>query len=308
MKYLITVLAFLLVAGVGGYFFYLQYSERTAPPESEEPIGGLPTDLLERPEEPVVEETPPAAEPVTIIGESVQGNPISAYHYGTGDTELLFIGGMHGGYSWNTVLVAYQIMDYLDANPSVIPNNVKVTVIPVVNPDGLQKVVGSVGRFTSANVPTDQNATIAGRFNANNVDINRNFDCEWQASGVWQDKSVSGGSAAFSEPESQAIKQYVDANRPAAVVVYYSAVGGVFASNCRQGILAETLSLTNLYAEASGYRAYETFDFYAITGDAVNWLAKNNIPAISVLLTTHQDTEWSRNKLGVDAMLQYYAQ
>jgi murein tripeptide amidase MpaA len=67
-------------------------------------------------------------------------NPITAYHYGTGDKEILFVGGIHGGYEWNTALVAYQLMDYLKANPNVIPKNVKVTVIPVLNPDGLIKL------------------------------------------------------------------------------------------------------------------------------------------------------------------------
>ena len=77
----------------------------------------------------------------TVIGTSVEGRSITAYHYGAGDTELLFVGGIHGGYEWNTVLVAYEAMDYLKANPSVIPANVKVTVVPVLNHDGLNKVV-----------------------------------------------------------------------------------------------------------------------------------------------------------------------
>jgi len=31
-----------------------------------------------------------------------------------------------------------------------------------------------------------------------------------------------------------------------------------------------------------------------------------NIPAISVLLTNHTDAEWTKNKAGVDAVLQYF--
>ena len=37
-----------------------------------------------------------------------------------------------------------------------------------------------------------------------------------------------------------------------------------------------------------------------------NWLAKNSIPAISVLLTNHTDTEWSKNLAGIQALLTYY--
>ena len=37
----------------------------------------------------------------------------------------------------------------------------------------------------------DKDAKVHG----NTVDLNRNFDCEWKAKGVWQNTAVSGGSA-----------------------------------------------------------------------------------------------------------------
>lgn len=245
----------------------------------------------------------------TIIGTSVSGNSIMAYHFGEGATELLFIGGIHGGYEWNTVLVAKELMNYLKDNPSAIPANVKVTVIPVLNPDGLNKVVGTTtGNFTQSDVPltSSSNIIVSGRFNGNNVDLNRNFDCDWQANGMWQNKEVSGGTSAFSEPESQAIKNYTETNKPSAVVVWYSAAGGVYASSCHNGVSAETNTITKKFADVSGYPAYQSFDFYAITGDMVNWFAKENIPAISVLLTNHMDVEWTKNLAGIQALLKYY--
>ncbi len=161
--------------------------------------------------------------------------------------------------------------------------------------------------FTAADVNTSESIQVAGRFNGNNVDLNRNFDCDWQTKAVWQSTPVSGGNAAFSEPESQAVKTYIEAHKPTAVVVWYSSVGGVFASNCHKGVLPETTAITNIYATASKYPAYASFDFYETTGDMVNWLAKNNIPAISVLLTNHTDTEWDKNKAGIDALFAHYA-
>lgn len=241
-----------------------------------------------------------------VIGKSVEGRDITAYNYGTGGTKLLFVGGIHGGYEWNTVLLAYQLMDYLKANPTVIPKNIQVTVIPVLNPDGLNKVVGTAGRFTVADVSASQSVTIAGRFNAKNVDLSRNFDCDWQAEGVWQNRAVSGGTAAFSEPESQALKNYVETNKLAAAVVWYSAADGVFASHCGGAVAAETTRLTGVYAQASGYPPFNEFTAYKVTGDAVNWLAKENIPAISVLLVNHTDTDWDKNLTGVKAMLNLY--
>ena len=243
----------------------------------------------------------------SVLGKSVEGRDIVAYHYGEGATELLFVGGIHGGYEWNTVLLAREAMNYFKANPNVIPKNIKVTIVPVLNPDGLIKVVGTMDQFTKADVSKSQEKVVSGRFNSNNVDLGRNFDCDWQASGKWQNKTVSGGSTVFSEPESIAFKKYIETAKPQAVVFWYSAVGGVFSSNCHNGILPETRTLTNTYAKASGYKAYEEFNFYEITGDVVNWLAKINIPAISVLLTTHEDVEWNNNWLGIEAVLKHYS-
>lgn len=297
MKNSIIILILLVVfVGVGIYLY------QDSMPGANNPM------TTEESGEVVEEETEEAAqEPETVIGQSVEGRDITAYHYGTGETELLFVGGIHGGYSWNTALVAYELMDYLEENPEVVPSNVKVTVIPVMNPDGLNKVAGTPGRFDRADVSTTQSVLVSGRFNANKVDLSRNFDCNWQSTGVWQTTPVSGGARAFSEPESRAIQSYISANKPEAAVVWYSAAGGVYASSCGSAVSAETSALTNLYANASGYPAHESFDFYETTGDMVNWLAKNNIPAVSVLLSTRTDVEWDKNKRGVDALLQSYA-
>jgi len=297
MKKIIIIAVIVLLVGVGAYFFI-----KTMDSEPKTPNQPQPTPIVTTPVVPVVEE-----KTETVIGKSVEARDITAYHYGNGDTEVIFIGGIHGGYEWNTSLVAFETMDYLKENPEIIPDNVKVTVIPVMNPDGLNKTVGTAGRFAAADVTKTLAETIPGRFNANNVDLNRNFECDWQATGKWQSRNVSGGTAAFSEPESQAIRDYVEANDPAAVVVWYSSAGGVFASSCHNGILAETRELTKIFAQASGYKAYEEFNFYEITGDMVNWLAKEGVPAISILLTDHKNTEWSKNRAGIEAVLKHFA-
>ncbi len=298
MKKLTIVLV--IVIGVLGVYVFFKGSPANAPtvPEKTE----VTSDIGKIAEQSSV----PENKAETVIGMSVGGNPITAYHFGTGTMELLFVGGIHGGYEWNTALVAYEFMNYLQGNPTVIPTKVKVTVIPVLNPDGLKKAVGTTGMFTPADVSKSDEVVVSGRYNGNTVDLNRNFDCDWQTKGVWQTKTVSGGASAFSEPESQAIKQYVETQKPTAVMVWYSAAGGVFSSNCHNGVSAQTKTLTKIFADASGYPAHESFDFYETTGDMVNWLAKNNIPAISILLTNHTDTEWAKNQKGIEAVFAYY--
>lgn len=293
----------IIIIIIAGYLFYTNSSRTSNTPKQESTTS---TSEQGRAQATSTVAEDPGTE---IIGQSVEGRDIRAYHYGTGDTEILFVGAIHGGYTWNTALLAYKTMDYLQANPALIPSNVTVTVIPVLNPDGLNEVVGTTtANFTQAQVVATQVAQVAGRFNARDVDLNRNFDCDWKSSAQWQGVTVSGGSEAFSEPESRAIQQYIESHKLKAVVVWYAAAGGVFASSCKNGVLAETRTLTSLYAKASGYKAYENYSADEIPGDMVNWLAKQGIPSISVLLTNHTDIEWKKNQAGIDAVIAHYAE
>ena len=243
-----------------------------------------------------------------IIGKSIEGRNLEAYTYGTGTKELLFVGGIHGGYEWNSVLLAYQFMDYLEKNPEAIPKNLKITVIPSANPDGVYSVTGKEGRFTAADVSTDQQVLEAGRFNADKVDLNRNFDCKWQPKSTWQSKTVSAGSKAFSEPEAAALRDFILKDKPVGVIFWHSQANAVYASECKFGILPETLKMVDIYAEASGYQAIKTFDAYETTGDAEGWLASINIPAITVELKTHDVIEWEKNLTGSEALIKYFSQ
>jgi g-D-glutamyl-meso-diaminopimelate peptidase len=255
----------------------------------------------------VVVSKPEALGPThTVIGQSVQGRNIEAYTYGNGKTHLVFVGGIHGGYEWNTVVLAYQFIDYFNANPKAISADLTVTVIPDANPDGVFKVTGIEGRFTIANVSTDAQVLTSGRFNADDVDLNRNFDCKWQPQSTWQSKTVSAGTAAFSEPEAQALRDFLLKENLAVVVFWHSQSGTVYASQCENGILPETLNTMDAYAKDSGYPAVKTFDAYATTGGADDWLASVNIPAFTVELKTHDTIEWQQNLAGVSALFEYY--
>ncbi len=285
-----TVL-FVLLAAVG-VFIYRSQTERVPNPVSDEVVIQAPpvVDVPER----------------TVIGTSVEGRSIESYTYGTGEKRLLFVGGMHGGYEWNSVLLAYQFMDYLTENPDVIQSTLSVTVIPSINPDGVFKVVGKEGRFALVDVP--KGATAApGRFNAHGVDLNRNFDCKWQPKSMWRGTEVSAGTAAFSEPESAALRDVVLKQNAVAVVFWHSQANAVYASECENGILPQTLDIMNAYADAAGYPSVDTFDAYPITGDAEGWLASIGIPAITVELKTHETIEWEKNLAGVTALFNYFA-
>lgn len=293
MKYILIVVALLAIGG-GVYWWYYNSNTTDYEAPSDIVLEDQTDDEMNEPSEEGEsnEEVPTEREPREVIGLSATQNEIEAFHFGDGDKEILFVGGIHGGYAKNTVTLMHELIDYLEEDPSRVPEGVTVTIVPRMNPDGLM----------IAN-PTDHE----DRFNGNGVDLNRNFDCEWQEEGVWQSKTVSGGDAPFSEPETQALRDYIQNTNPEAVVVYYTSAGGVYASNCLNGVLPGTTELMNAYADASGYPADDEFDFYEITGDMVNWVAKMNIPGISVLLTSPNDSEWTKNKAGIEAAIDYVA-
>lgn len=316
----IIAIIVLAAAGIGAYYLYTASNPKVETDENRDDAAPAVSDKNSVPEKKIDDVIPEPAEPAVktpekelenkaepVIGKSAGGRDIFAYYFGTGPDEILVVGGVHGAYAWNTSLLAYQLMDYLKAKPETLPENIRLTVIPTLNPDGLSKVVSVTGPFEKSDVSSLPELKVAGRFNANSVDINRNFDCNWQASGIWQNKAVSGGTAAFSEPESQAVKNYAQKHKLTAVVAWYSAGGGVFASSCGGGIMPETQAITDIYAKASGYPAYNNFASYQISGDMTDWFAKNNVPAISVLLSGFDDTERDKNLAGLKMLFQHYA-
>jgi predicted deacylase len=284
-KKTILLLIIIAILGVGGWFMS---SRGTAvPPAIPEPVVTGPKH--------------------TVIGKSVQGRSIDAYTYGTGPTHLAFVGGVHGGYEWNSVLLAYTFMDYLKDNPDSVPANLSLTIIPSANPDGIFKVTGKEGRFTADEVSTSSAIQASGRFNANKVDLNRNFNCKWQPKSTWRTAEVSAGTAPFSEPEARAIRDFASTTSPDAFVFWHSQSNAVYASQCEKGILPATLTLMNTYAAAAGYPAVKTFDAYVTTGAADDWLASVNIPAITVELKTHETIEWDKNLAGIQALFKLYS-
>lgn len=290
MKNIILGIVALLIIG-GGIYFLIQQTPDTVvivdededmmPVESDGGIG----DGAESLDDVIAQQRGPES----VIGTSVNGTEINAFHFGTGANEILFVGGTHGSDAPSTMKVAQELVSYLSDNPAVVPSEVTVTVIPNLNPDG--------AKLTTA----------AGRFNTNKVDLNRNFDCEWSATGVWRDQKVSGGSKPFSEPEAQALRQYVETYNPSAAVVWFASEGKVYPSACAGTPSKQSTELAATFANAAGYGVDAEFDAYAITGDMVNWMAKQNIPAISVLLSGRDNTEWTKNKAGIEAVLKAYS-
>lgn len=217
------------------------------------------------------------------FGQSVQGRPLEAYRFGTGSQIILLVGGVHAGFERNTTRLIERIRDHLSAFPQDVAADVQFILVPRLNPDG-----DALG------------ATLAGRFNANGVDLNRNWACGWQAEARFRDQIVSAGTQPFSEPETLALGGFIQQTRPAVVLFYHSAANGVFNGHCNDVSVSEDLA--QLYGDAAQYPHGQTFSAYPVTGTAPSWVDSLGIPSADVELASASDDEFIRNWNALNAV------
>ena len=283
MRLYLAALAALLITGFSCSIPW-PLADLTPPPtHTPQPLAVTPTPDYAAEIESVVMSA--RAGPITY-GHSFQGRPLVAHRLGTGPEARAIIGGLHGGYEWNTTDLMSRTLEHFSASPHLIPDEVTLYVIPLANPDGA--VAG-----------TDR---VYGRMNGNGVDLNRNWDYQWQMTATHGTRPVFAGSAPFSEPETWALRDFITERQITAAIFYHSA-GAVIYSGA--GITtSRTVELAKFMAEQTGYRyAPEGVPGQITTGDAIDYLTTVGVTSIEIELTTHAALDWERNLRGLQAFL-----
>lgn len=222
------------------------------------------------------------------IGHSVAGRPITVTHFGTGPVVRLIVAGIHGGNERNTIALADELIAYLRAAPTRVPNDVTLFILRSLNPDGEARGTG-----------------IDARANDHQVDLNRNWPSRWQAdwsrNGCWRYRRLSGGTQGGSEPEVQALMAFMLGKTVDAVISYHSAALGIFAGG--QPPDAASLRLAEAVAAVSEY-PYPALDFGCVyTGQLIDWASEQGIAALDIELANHYDTEVEQNLRILDTFL-----
>ena len=237
-----------------------------------------------------------------VIGRSVEGRPITVERVGDGPTDVLVVGGIHGGYEANSIALARRLLEHYRENPGELPEGFTLHVIDNMNPDGLYRITEGAPvaefDFRAVNIRP-------GRFNARGVDLNRNWDGDWQPTSSWGTQQVDAGSAPFSEPETRAVRDYLQRIDPAASVFFQSAAAGIWYSGAEDR-WEPSRRLAEAYSRGSGYRMPEEDDGpvdYEITGSADDYFYEIGHRNLTIELTTHYDIEWERNLAGFRALL-----
>ncbi len=227
---------------------------------------------------------PPAPQPkdenYLVIGYSVQGRALEVYRFGNGARNLMIIAGIHGGYEYNTIELADELIELLEHHPEIIPPQVHLHILRNFNPDGAARSRGPLGRG-----------------NAHGVDLNRNWNASWQVDGqgpgCWSLVPLTAGSHPGSEPETKALMRYLIEADIKALINYHSAALGIFPGG--NPPIPNSVALAQALAAISDY-PYPPIDIGCdYSGTLVDWASATGIAAVDLELSTHWDTDFQEN-------------
>jgi len=131
-----------------------------------------------------------------VVGHSVDGRRITAYHLGEHDRKrVVLISVMHG----NEPAPRRILMNLIHGAPV---HGIDLWVVPVYNPDGLARHM---------------------RRNDHGVDLNRNYPYKW----IRQGGSYDSGPKPRSEPETRAMMRFLTKVHPAYVLSFHQPLHAV---------------------------------------------------------------------------------
>lgn len=226
---------------------------------------------------------------VVQIGTSLENRPILALKISDnpgadeGEPAVLFL-GCHHAREWISVEVPFllgkHLLENYASNPEVrrLVDAAEIWIVPMVNPDGHDYTV-RVYRYWRKNRRDNENGTFG-------VDLNRNYGYAWGYDNrgssplPWSD--VYRGTAAFSEPETQAVRDLVLSRNFGSLISYHSFAQNIMYPWGYQNLptardetfaalgaaLAERIKAVNGRIYLSG-RASETM--YLTNGDTLDW-------------------------------------
>ncbi|MBR5948667.1 MAG: peptidoglycan-binding protein [Clostridia bacterium] len=183
-----------------------------------------------------------------VYGSSVLGSPLRAVSFGKGAKEML-INASHHANEWITTPLVLKFLEsfliaYINGgtvygrSAKALYERVKVTVVPLVNPDGVALVNGAIdkesacyieakriaARYPSVRFPEGWKANIAG------TDLNLNYPADWEE--AKQIKFAQGwtepaprdyvGTEPLSAPESRALYELTLSHDFALTISYHT--------------------------------------------------------------------------------------
>jgi hypothetical protein len=170
-----------------------------------------------------------------------------------------------------TLMMAEELVEKYGVDPEVteVVNTRDIWIIPLVNPDAHMRAVTGTDWRKNANNATGGKRRVG-------VDLNRNYDIAWGTVGDSgnPESDTFRGAKAFSEPETQAVRDQLLRHKPVVYMTFHSYSNAVMwpwdhkdepPPDPRLAVLGKQLG------KLSGYQAYQGCDMYLNSGDDVDW-------------------------------------
>lgn len=225
-----------------------------------------------------------------VIGYSVSGRPIEVYSFGNGERKRMIVAGIHGGYEWNTIALADELITHVHENPNIIPTDVTLYILRNLNPDG-----------------DARDHSYDGRVNDHGVDLNRNFPTNWSADwdreGCWNYGPTTGGTGPGSEPETRTLMGFLQTHRVEALISYHSAALGIFPGG--EPWDENSIQFAKDLADATDY-SFPPLDTGCIfSGTLADYAEERGAVSVDMELSTHTQIDFKRNLKALDVLLNW---
>lgn len=233
-----------------------------------------------------------------LLGYSVENRPIHSFRFFVGDTtqskpQVLYTSLHHSqepGSVHSLVFFMHFLLEKygLDAEITYLLENLDIYFVPYINPDGYE--------YNYSNNPNGGGTWRKNRKNngllSTGVDLNRNYGYEWGYDNIGSQPIGSSpwyrGVSAFSEPESQAMKDFIN-SKSIKMAINWHSYGNLLIypwnyKNIQTADSAVYVRFSEIMTSENDYRygtVAETYG-YQSNGDADDWaygeiLEKNKI-------------------------------
>ncbi|MGE3972961.1 MAG: M14 family metallopeptidase [Bdellovibrionales bacterium] len=222
-----------------------------------------------------------------VIGKSIEGRDIINIRISTDlpNSErkpgISIVGTHHAREHLSTefplMLAQYLVSEFKNGNPEVqrLVRGREINIVPLVNPDGIEwDIVG--GNYKAWRKNRRNNGD--GSFG---VDLNRNYSYQWGTTGTSSNprSDVYKGTAPFSEPETMAIKTFLERKTNVTIQVSFHTFSELILypwgwtysplENARDLQVHKTMAET--MAQWNGYTPEQSSDLYTASGDTTDW-------------------------------------
>lgn len=224
---------------------------------------------------------------LATIGKTVEGREIYRLRISgnladaSNKPGIIFMGGHHAREHLSVEMplrwAKYLLTEYAAGNTRIknLVDNRDIHIIPAVNPDGLEyDIASSSYRMWRKNRRQNANGTYG-------VDLNRNYGYQWGTGGssTSPNSDVYMGPTPFSEPETQAIKAYVETHVNLTTLLSFHTFSKLILypwGHSYNPITDENGKLVHqkmaeTMAKWNGYTPQQASDLYIASGDTTDW-------------------------------------